>query len=196
MNSHHITHELTSHLGLFPYRRYLCVENVSWGLLPWEADLVCMAEGSGYLTEVEIKISHADLKNDFAKDKHTRMWPNTGWPLLRRFYYAVTADVHRLATKAGTWDRAPPHAGIIVANQVKFEPHQNRLDVVRCDVVRPAKTLHGRTLRDGERYDLARLGVMRYWTRQHPGEVTDDNRLPGDIDTAEAAINSTEAVAA
>lgn len=177
MNSTHITHALTRFNGPFPYRRYLCVENISWGLLPWEADLVCMS-GDGYLTEVEIKISHADLKADFVKDKHTRMWPNNGWPMIRRFYYAVTEDVHRLATKAGTWDRAPPHAGIIVAKRVVRPPDSTLLDIVRCDVERPAKTLPARALRDGERYELARLGVMRYWTRQHPGEVTDDNRLP------------------
>lgn len=176
MNSVFVAHALTSFYGPFHYRRYLCVENISWGLLPWEADLVCMAEASGYLTEVEIKVSHADLKADFEKHKWKR-WPQH--ELIRRFYYAVTEDVHRLAHKAGTWDRAPPHAGIIVAKRVKPYESPTVLDVVRCDVLRPAK-VNGvaRALRDGEKYELARLGVMRYWTRQHPGEVTDDNRLP------------------
>ena len=176
MNSAHIAHALTRFNGPFPYRRYLCVENISWGLLPWEADLVAMSGGSDYLTEIEIKISHADLKADFEKHKW-KLWPTHH--LIRRFYYAVTEDVHRLAHKAGTWDRTPPHAGIIVAARVNYPDDSTLLDIVRCEVLRPAKVNSGaRPLSPHEKYELARLGVMRYWTRQHPGEVTDDNRLP------------------
>lgn len=53
--------------GLWNRRQYLMIPNLSWGLLNHEADFVAITK-SGYLTEVEIKRSFADLKADFKKD--------------------------------------------------------------------------------------------------------------------------------
>ena len=47
-------------------RQNLVVPNVSWGLLNYEADVVSLTP-SGYATEVEIKVSKADLLADFKK---------------------------------------------------------------------------------------------------------------------------------
>ena len=44
------------------------VPNVTWGLFNHECDLVVMT-GSGYVTEIEIKVDKYDLKND-VKKKH------------------------------------------------------------------------------------------------------------------------------
>lgn len=55
--------------GLWNKRTDLMVPNVSWGLLPYEADFVVVNK-SGYLTEVEIKRSWEDFKADFKKSHH------------------------------------------------------------------------------------------------------------------------------
>ena len=50
----------------FDTRRFLVVPNVSWGLMPYECDLLAMAS-SRYLYEIEIKVSGADIKADLKK---------------------------------------------------------------------------------------------------------------------------------
>lgn len=52
--------------GLWNKRSDIMVPNLSWGLLPYEADFVILSK-NGYLTEVEIKRSWADFKADFNK---------------------------------------------------------------------------------------------------------------------------------
>lgn len=66
------------------------VPNVSWGLLYDEADLIVLSK-TGYLTEVEIKISMADWKADLSKTK----WKRTNYQdnLVKRFFYAAPAEL-------------------------------------------------------------------------------------------------------
>ena len=52
----------------FNPRTHLIVPNVSWGFTSHECDLLIMSK-SGYLIEVEIKVSLPDLKKDLLK-KH------------------------------------------------------------------------------------------------------------------------------
>lgn len=136
----------------FDPRRSICVPNVSWGFMPWEADLL-VASGSRRLTEVEIKISYGDLKADLAKHKHKL---RTSDRLIHKFFYAVTPAI---------WERLQRDslplvevAGIIV---VHFEP------VFKCEIVRSATAnKNADRLTNAQYFRLMRLGVMRYWTRQ------------------------------
>ena len=152
----------------FPYRRYLCVPNVDWGLLPNEADLVAMAP-SGWLYEVEIKASLADLRRDLQKWRHRRS-PNTiGCEKIRGMYYAMPAYVWE---KVEAEPPIPQYAGVLAFTD-------DRVRVVR----KPKLNSGARKLTDGERYKLARLGVMRYWSRDREFEtaavaVLPDNTLP------------------
>ena len=67
---------------LFDIRNDLVCPNVSWGLLPYEADLLGIKK-NGIVTEVEIKRSFEDFKKDFEKDhKHDA-------PIITYFYYCV-----------------------------------------------------------------------------------------------------------
>lgn len=63
-------------------RSDLIAPNVSWGLLPYEADLL-QVKKSGLVTEYEIKRSFEDFKKDFAKDHHH------DHPLIAYFYYVI-----------------------------------------------------------------------------------------------------------
>lgn len=71
-------------------------------LFPWESDLLVVSK-SGYVTEVEVKIS----REDWMADRHKAKWrPCTpkwakgedihhtkGWKYIKRFFYAVPSDV-------------------------------------------------------------------------------------------------------
>ena len=52
---------------LFNQRSDIIVPNLSWSILPYEADLIGISR-SGQVTEVEIKRSLADLRADYKKD--------------------------------------------------------------------------------------------------------------------------------
>jgi len=51
----------------FNIRTDIAIPNLSWSLLPYEADLVIMNK-TGYVTEFEIKRSFEDFKKDFKKE--------------------------------------------------------------------------------------------------------------------------------
>lgn len=87
----------------FGVRKNIIVPNISWGFLTHEADLFIVRK-SGYAVEVEIKISRADLINDFKK-KHTH---NDKQNRISEFYYAMPKDLY-LKCK----DLIPENAGII-----------------------------------------------------------------------------------
>lgn len=60
--------------------------NLSWGLLPYEADMVIVNK-SGYMTEIEIKRSWEDFKADFNK-KH-----NHDNERVYYFHYCLPASI-------------------------------------------------------------------------------------------------------
>ena len=164
MKAEDIALALTRPYSLFPWRRYVVVPNVSWGLVNWEADLIALAP-SGFMYEVEIKISHADLKADFDKPKHRRGgMDDIAWRKLRGFYYAMPAALYALATTKQT--PIPDYAGIITV-----APRSERDTRLRCTVERHP-TLNKGAVKLGtyDMYQLARLGVMRYWTRREARE--------------------------
>ena len=67
-------------------RSDLIVPNVSWGLLPYEADLLCVKK-SGYVAEFEIKRSFEDFKKDFTKDHFHDA------EIITYFYYVVPEKI-------------------------------------------------------------------------------------------------------
>lgn len=72
--------------GYWNPRADLMVPNVSWGLLPYEADFIIMTP-NGYLTEIEIKRSFEDFKADFKKNhEHDD-------ERIYHFYYCVPAGI-------------------------------------------------------------------------------------------------------
>src|SRR5271166_2223922 len=52
-------------------KNFLAIPNVRWGFLNYEADMLVVSRAK-YCTEIEVKVSMADWKNDFEKRKHKR----------------------------------------------------------------------------------------------------------------------------
>jgi hypothetical protein len=130
----------------FNYRQNLIVPNVSWGMYLMgrplhECDLL-ICTGSGYLWEVEIKVSKSDLLAD-KKKKHGHFHP-----ALKRLYFAIP---EKLSPYIG---EIQDNAGVIVVSK------RSR---ICCEVVRPAKNKKGLALNMKQRLKLAELGAMRIW---------------------------------
>src|SRR6185295_5183274 len=85
--------------------QFAVVSNVSWGLLPWEADIIACSK-SGFLTEVEIKVSLSDWKADFQKHKFK---DQSFTKRIKKFYYAAPIE---LAIRYPEIEM-PPFAGVL-----------------------------------------------------------------------------------
>lgn len=150
------------HRGPVAYRHgWVTVTNVSWGFLDWEADLLACSK-SGYLTEVEIKVTVADWK----ADKHKRKWttldyngPYPGsWNRIKYFYYAAP---EKLARRWPEFD-LPDFVGIIA---VKDETQKIwGVEYQVTETIRQPKKRKVDPVDLNGRAQLARLGAIRYWT--------------------------------
>jgi hypothetical protein len=133
----------------FNARINLIVPNVSWGFFHGrEADLLILTPRN-WLTEVEIKTSVADVRNDLKK-RHDH-WD----PKVKQCWFAVPAGVD-------TAD-IPEHYGILEV-QPQRRHYRNgtvhRIVSVRAPRINP----QARKLTDKERLHLLHLGCMRIWT--------------------------------
>jgi hypothetical protein len=129
----------------FGYRQNLVVPGVHWGLDMHECDLLVVTK-SGYCTEVEIKISRADLRAD-AKKRHGHRSQR-----IKYLYFAMPEFLEQAQ------HFVPARAGIILVR-----PADN-LREPRCRVLRrPTCQKNSRKMTDSERYKVARLGALRIW---------------------------------
>jgi len=96
-------------------RKNLVVPNVSWGLLSCrEADLLVVYP-SGWMSEVESKVTAQDIKADKKKGKWRRM-PD---PRIRHFWFAVPENLK-------DHPDIPEHAGIIAVKDL-YEQDREKL---------------------------------------------------------------------
>lgn len=128
----------------FDYRSHLIVPNVFWGLgFMHELDVLIMTE-SGYVTEIEIKTTRADLKRDLKKSHHHRS------QRISRHFLAVPKAISALAIELfpGEW-------GVLSIDE------ETRL----VETLRNAKRNKGaKPLTPSEIDHLYRLASMRTWT--------------------------------
>jgi len=148
-------------IDYFRPRQNLIVPNVSWGLHNkeyrslHECDVLILS-GDSYATEVEIKISKADLLKD--RDKKHGHHHN----LIRRLYFAVPPELKQIALES-----IPDHAGLLVVSNAVEQWHgfygaYREIEYVRVDEVRPCKVnTMAVKWTDKQRLQLARLGTMR-----------------------------------
>ena len=142
LNIHEIEYQIAK-FKKFDFVKNDVLINISWGFLFHEADMLVVSK-TGYITEIEIKRSYADLKNDFVK-KHTH-----SSSMITRFYYAVPeALVEKTKALLAQHDRV---AGIISYSEKK-----------RINIVVEAPNLKKRKITNEERLKLLRLGNMRVW---------------------------------
>lgn len=137
--------------GLWNKRTDIMIPNLSWGLLPYEADFVVVSK-HGCMTEVEIKRSWEDFKADFKK------WHTHNAPQVYYFYYCVPKSIadkcaDRLIEEFG---RTAP--AILTYTEDGYVSKFKREDY--CGY----PTRGGRKLFLEEQLTVARLGQLRYWS--------------------------------
>lgn len=119
------------------------VPNISWGLgFNHELDLLCLSK-AGYITEVEIKISRADLLMDFDKKHHHSD------PRIKFLYYAAPSSM-----LDDLLELVPKENGIIIVNE-KGKP--------KGKIIRKAEPKSARKINRKERDKLYALMMMRFW---------------------------------
>ena len=138
-------------MSFFCFRKNLIVPNVSWGMRfashyksLHECDLLILSS-SGYATEVEIKISKADLLKD-KKKKHKHKHP-----AIKNLYFAVPAELKECAVS-----EIPEHSGLIT---VKDNGNYIFSTIERKALPRK----NALKWSDKDRLALARLGTMRIY---------------------------------
>lgn len=162
------------------FNREVCVvDNCNW--TGFEADLL-IVEPKLRIIDVEIKISRADLKADYAKDKWINfggvpagtaraenrrvLWPRQVW----KHYYAVPADIWNddLVECLGS-----THSGVLLVNELR-----NGRTSVRC--IRRAKpNPAAKVLTADQVLDIARLATLRLWNAYD--DVRHAEEFPGVI---------------
>jgi hypothetical protein len=130
----------------FNPRRYLIVPNVSFGLFNYhEADMVILAP-SNWGTEVEIKVTAADIKADLKK------WHQRKEKIIRDVWFAVPEELAQD-------QNIPSYAGIISVRRWKTKRGKQRYFCERKRL--PEKNKDSRKFTDIERNKLLRLGCLR-----------------------------------
>ena len=141
--------ELTVSLYFQP-RTNVIVPNVSWGFLYGrEADMLVLTP-RGWITEIEIKTSAADIKRDL--QKRFGHWDRK----VRQCWFAVP---EKLAQSPDI----PEHYGILSVSDAKFSlgrQEYHKIKAVRAPKINP----EARKVTDKERLHLMHLGCMRIWT--------------------------------
>ena len=149
--------------GLWNKRTDIMIPNLSWGLLPYEADFVVLSK-SGYLTEVEIKRSWEDFKADFKKNH------NHDAEQVYYFYYCVPVSIVGKVKEFLMEKYGERH--FIGAPAVLWYDENGRIrplvdDDQRCFGSHYASCLNNvkhRKLFLEEQLTVARLGQLRYWS--------------------------------
>lgn len=146
MNSLDIELAIVNHFG---YRQNTIVPNVSYGLWIHETDLLIVSK-SGYATEIEIKISIADLKADKKK------WHQHKSNKIKFLYFAIPEKLKEKALPL-----IPEHAGLICVREKKINVYERTY----CTVVKvPKVNKLARALSNEELIKLGYLASMRIWT--------------------------------
>lgn len=124
--------------------RYVVVPNVSYGLsFNHELDILALSK-NGYVHEIEIKISVADLKRDFLKPHHH---------FDKRIKFLWYAGPESMKKDFETL--IPAHCGIMLVRETGKKT---------AYVYRKPKPMKAKPLTKDERLRLYELMLLRYWT--------------------------------
>lgn len=142
-------------MKFFDIRKNIIVPNCYWGLyfskklrLNHEADLVILSK-SNLATEVEIKVSLQDLKNDFKKSKWKsyKKSGNTINPIFSKMFFAIPETLYEKSKNI-----IPANIGIITITE-----EEHKVKIIRKAKMNPKKVKWP----DELKIKLLRLGCLR-----------------------------------
>jgi hypothetical protein len=131
-------------------RKNIIVPNISWGFGGMhECDMFIVSK-AGIVTEIEIKLTKADLLADFKKghDHKDRQGRIT------YFFYAMPQTMYEKCK-----DLIPPDAGILSCYRSEWDENKIYVSEKRKGI----KRKNARKLTPEEQFKIAWLGTMRIW---------------------------------
>ena len=136
-------------------RSDLIVPNVSWGLLPYEADLL-VVKPSGLCAEFEIKRSFEDFKKDFTKH-HTH-----NCSIIAYFYYVVPESIKDKVRNfiIEHYEDSATYPAVILYND---QGNLSRLKYDELGYLGCEKRKNYEKVTQEQRATLGRLVSIRYW---------------------------------
>lgn len=162
---HEIEKDIARYFGI---RENIIVPNVSWGFFKThEADMIVISK-SGYMTEVEIKRSYADFLADFKKTT------NHFEGKVDKLYYCVPASIYEkvrdFLTKEVRWNNYG-FKRTVNSCPVGIMTYTDNGDLKIVNAAPHVQTFMQKNLKDYKLYleeqlAIARLGTMRYWSKQ------------------------------
>ncbi len=143
--------KLASH---FNYERNLIIPNLSWGVgMNHECDLLVITK-TGYATEIEIKVTAADLKADKKKrHKHNS-------PKIKNLYFCIPWYLIK------HYGQIPKHAGILILKEDGY-----------ITEARKAPKLNNYKFSGTEIFELARMCNLRMWSLKRKINGLNNDRL-------------------
>lgn len=132
---------IANHFGI---QKNIIVPNISWGMGLHECDVLILSK-AGYLTEVEIKRSRADLKKD-EKKKHSHKSNK-----IKQLYFAIPRKLENCL------DLIPPHSGVLIIE--KFNDTKMLVFTVR----EPEINYKAKKMEEKDEQTMLRLGCLRIW---------------------------------
>lgn len=162
---HEIEKDIARYFGI---RENIIVPNVSWGFFKThEADMIVISK-SGYMTEVEIKRSYADFLADFKKTT------NHFEGKVDKLYYCVPASIYEkvrdFLIKEVRWSNYGFKRTVNIC-PVGIMTYTDNGDLKIVNAAPHVQTFMQKNLKDYKLYleeqlAIARLGTMRYWSKQ------------------------------
>ena len=138
--------------GWFGVQRYVMIPNLSYALLPYECDLAILTT-SGYLYEIEIKVSKSDMIRDSKKHKWRNDYYNSSGNLIRKMWFAIPFYLER------DIEYIPDIAGILIVDN----PERSRLFGEIREIRKPKINKLSHRLTAQQQFRFARCGVFRMW---------------------------------
>jgi len=136
------------------FRKNIVIPNVSWGMFSHECDLIRLTP-SGYCSEIEIKISLADLKKD-SKKRHNHVDGNSyRTNKIKYLYFAIPEYLEKHI------NLIPDRAGILMLRERKREYYS---DIISIEETRKPTPQSNYKFSIEERIRLLELMSMRIWT--------------------------------
>ena len=141
---------------LWNKRSDIMVPNLSWGLLPYEADFIVINR-AGYMTEIEIKRSWEDFKADFKKDhRHDD-------ERVYKFAYCVPESICERAVSYIREQNTDMPDYMLPA--VIYYSEDMEIGFTELKYFDNFNAKKRRKLFLEEMFTIARLGQLRYWAR-------------------------------
>lgn len=151
-------------LGRHLFLQNICIPNVTMhvpGHRPYEADLIYFNIKSEYITEVEIKVTMVDFRNDFKKEYYH------DHPSVKYLYYAMPESMY--SRNKEEIDSMLNLAGIITISEANMDIKRGPFPVLVRYEKKARVRKNACPISKNDKIDFMRIGCMKWVNRKQEG---------------------------